>query len=925
MNPGPGGGVSSPLAFSVAYTPTVVSQAATGLVWDAAHKLIYVSVPSLAASNGNTVTAIDPTTGSIESAQFAGSEPDVLAISDDDQYLYAGVDGASSVQRFALPGLVPDIKYSVGAIPFFGPTFAWDLQVAPGLPGTTAVSRGEFQSSPWEAEGGTSVYDGAIERPTTAGGGYDSLQWGSDSVLYANNNWNTNFDLYVVTVGASGTALSKTYPNEFSTFNVKLHYDSGSKVIYTDDGYVINPSNGKHVGAFEAAGLMVPDSGLNRAFFLGQTEFQAGTSNFTIASFNLTTLAPIAEIVVSNVQGYPLNFIRWGANGLAFNDSAGYVYILSNPFVAANGAEVVMPRKYLSAVRRNWVGPKTLRSAKNVAMRTKSNWVKNRRGLLPDSSSSNPVPEITSVTPNTVAAGVGSFTLTVNGTDFLSYSAIQWNGSQIPTEYVSSSELQAQISSSEVMTAGSASVSVVTSEPGGGTSNSLSVTIASATTNPTPVLVSLYPDNVVAGSPGFTLNVNGLSYFNESSVVKWNGSPRSAVLYSPGQLQVQINAADVATAGYGEITVTNAGPGGGTSNAVEFQILYQPTVVNQVTNDLVWDPLNQVLYISVPSSASAHANQVCILNPASGVIGNCQTGSEPDVLSISDDSQFLYVGMDGTNSVQRFTLPGLTPDISYSLGSDPNDGPYYALDLQVAPGAPHTTAVSKGLYLNPAAQGGITIYDDSTARPISTIGCGTSEQCYASIQWGADATELYGANSETTGYDFYTLTVNSSGVVLKQDYPGLWWNPGRIHFDRGSGLVYSDDGFHAVDPSTGLPTGIFEVGGGWPMAPDSSLNTVFILAQYVWQENANYTIDLFDMNHYLPMVHIPFSTTGSGIGELGRFIRWGTNGLALNDMSGNIYLISGPWVNGNRKSRTRAREIARSKVGGGADSRFPRE
>jgi hypothetical protein len=27
------------------------------------------------------------------------------------------------------------------------------------------------------------------------------------------------------------------------------------------------------------------------------------------------------------------------------------------------------------------------------------------------------------------------------------------------------------------------------------------------------------------------------------------------------------------------------------------------------------------------------------------------------------------------------------------------------------------------------------------------------------------------------------------------------------------------------------------------MAPDSTLNTVFILSQYVWQESANYTLD----------------------------------------------------------------------------------
>jgi hypothetical protein len=288
---------------------------------------------------------------------------------------------------------------------------------------------------------------------------------------------------------------------------------------------------------------------------------------------------------------------------------------------------------------------------------------------------------------------------------------------------------------------------------------------------------------------------------------------------------------------------------------------------------------------------------------------NCQpAGSEPNVLAISDDSQFLYVGEDGTGTVQRFTLPGLVPDISYSLGG--GGDPYYALDLQVAPGSPHTTAVTRGQHVSPAAQGGIMIFDDSTPRPISTPGDGyPGGGVFASIQWGSDGTALYAANSETTGFDFYTLTVSSSGVVLNQDYPEVFWNPGRIHFDHGTGLVYSDDGFHAVNPSTGLPAGIYEVGGGWPMAPDSSLNTVFILNRYIWQENSNFTVNLFDMTHFTPINRIPFSTTsppGKNILiQTNRLIRWGANGLALNDMQGNLYLLSGSFINAaDHKSRS---------------------
>ena len=203
--------------------------------------------------------------------------------------------------------------------------------------------------------------------------------------------------------------------------------------------------------------------------------------------------------------------------------------------------------------------------------------------------------------------------------------------------------------------------------------------------------------------------------------------------------------------------------------------------------------------------------------------------------------------------------------------------------------------------MEPGAVGGVFIFDDATPRPTSAPGF----QEYDSIQWSSDGTALYSANSETTSFDFYTLAVNASGVTLNQDYPSVFWNPGRIHLDRSNGLIYSDDGFHVIDPTTGMPVGIFEVGGGWPMAPDSSLGRVFILAQYRWQENSNYTIDVFDMTHYVRVGAVPFPTTAQpGFNQPGRFLRWGLDGLAVSFKGDKIYLLSGSFISGNRPGRS---------------------
>jgi C1A family cysteine protease/putative hemolysin len=93
-------------------------------------------------------------------------------------------------------------------------------------------------------------------------------------------------------------------------------------------------------------------------------------------------------------------------------------------------------------------------------------------------SVSNPVPSLTSLDPNSKTAGGSAFTLTVNGTNFKNgVSTVRWKGSNRTTTYISSTQLQASILASDIASAGTASVTVFNSSPGGGTSNALTFTI----------------------------------------------------------------------------------------------------------------------------------------------------------------------------------------------------------------------------------------------------------------------------------------------------------------------------------------------------------------------------------------------------------------------------------------------------------------
>ena len=94
----------------------------------------------------------------------------------------------------------------------------------------------------------------------------------------------------------------------------------------------------------------------------------------------------------------------------------------------------------------------------------------------------NPVPAVTSLSPAQVTGGGPAFTLIVNGTGFVSSSVVKWNGSDRPTTFVNSSQLQATIGAADIATTGTASVKVFSPAPGGGTSNSRDVTIGVAPT-----------------------------------------------------------------------------------------------------------------------------------------------------------------------------------------------------------------------------------------------------------------------------------------------------------------------------------------------------------------------------------------------------------------------------------------------------------
>ena len=165
----------------------------------------------------------------------------------------------------------------------------------------------------------------------------------------------------------------------------------------------------------------------------------------------------------------------------------------------------------------------------------------------------NPVPTISSISPSNASAGSGDFILDVTGSNFANSSVVRWNGLDLITAYISSTELKATVPAANIISAGSASVTVFTPTPGGGTSPALTFNIAVVTTTKEDFEIGSKTSYAAADVTLKTgvWNFNDVLIGNSASDV-FNGT-KSARMRN-GKLTMKFNL----TSGAGTVTVQHA-------------------------------------------------------------------------------------------------------------------------------------------------------------------------------------------------------------------------------------------------------------------------------------------------------------------------------------------------------------------------------
>jgi hypothetical protein len=158
----------------------------------------------------------------------------------------------------------------------------------------------------------------------------------------------------------------------------------------------------------------------------------------------------------------------------------------------------------------------------------------------------NPSPVVGSISPAVQSAGSAAFTLTVNGSGFISGSTVYWGASALTTQFGSAAQITAQVPASDIESSATEPISVENPSPGGGISNTLQFEV----------------DSSGAGSPSFAVLTATVTPGQSATYSVTLPSAATAVTASCLNLPSGASCSFSSTAGTVTITTSSTTPAG---------------------------------------------------------------------------------------------------------------------------------------------------------------------------------------------------------------------------------------------------------------------------------------------------------------------------------------------------------------------------
>ncbi|MGA8684843.1 MAG: beta-propeller fold lactonase family protein, partial [Candidatus Sulfotelmatobacter sp.] len=449
----------------------------------------------------------------------------------------------------------------------------------------------------------------------------------------------------------------------------------------------------------------------------------------------------------------------------------------------------------------------------------------------PVSRGSNPTPTMTAISPNSTVAGGAAFTLTINGTNFVAGSTVNFGGSAPATTFVSSTQLTAAIPAASIASTGTTAVTVTNPAPGGGTSKAINFTITNGD-NPVPTITGLNPS---CGAPEVPVQLTVVGQnFVASSVVRWNGSDLSTASNGASNiLTAQTSASDVASAATAAVTVFNPGPGGGSSNAVTFSV----TTGAVDPQSIAADPTGKFAYVASQGCGANGYVSMYTINPNTGALASIgppvsSNDELTDSVTVDPSGNFAYVASSGDlwdidfGSVATYainpTTGALTPTGGGITGTGVNGTPEFFSSVAVDPSGKFAYAAQAGAF--PAGTYGsspsVSMYTVNGATgaltSIGLIAAGTSPDSVAVDPAGKFA---YVTNFGSNDVSMYTINA-TTGALASIGRIAAGTAPASVAVDPAGEFAYvanfgsNNVSMYSIDATTGALASIGTIVAG---------------------------------------------------------------------------------------------------------------
>jgi hypothetical protein len=228
----------------------------------------------------------------------------------------------------------------------------------------------------------------------------------------------------------------------------------------------------------------------------------------------------------------------------------------------------------------------------------------------------NAVPLLSGLSPTFIAAGSPAFTLTVNGTGFVTKSTVYWGTTALATQFVSPTQLTAAVPASVITAAGTATVTVQTPAPRGGTSNAMQLEIDSPAGGASPVFAA--PSATVAAGSTASYKVTLPSTATNVSASCLNLPAGAACSYAAANGALTIATSATTPPGTYQITTvfTETEPAAASALAM-LPVVLLPFLFVRKKAERAWRPLLTVAILLVATVSLASCGGKSASSPPS--------------------------------------------------------------------------------------------------------------------------------------------------------------------------------------------------------------------------------------------------------------------------------------------------------------------